>query len=258
MNKRAKALIIPKSGAFFVIDASQIEFRIIVHYINDARAIEAYRTDPKTDFHRWVAELTHMDRDPAKNVNFACAYGAGKTKVTRMLAANETVIREVLEEVAKLSLPDKERIEALALRTRARAEAMYSTYHSTLPGIRRTAKFADETARKRGYVFNAYGRRRKLPSNACHKAFNSLVQGCAMDFIKDRMIELDSLAEEFGAPMVFNVHDELGFDGPPEVVESVEFQTAVVATAQVQSVPFRVPFLWTSGHSRNNWAEAKK
>jgi DNA polymerase I-like protein with 3'-5' exonuclease and polymerase domains len=258
MNKRAKALIIPKAGAFFVIDASQIEFRIIVHYINDAGAIDAYRRDPRTDFHRWVSELTHMARDPAKNVNFACAYGAGRTKVTRMLATNETVIREVLEEIAKLNIPEKERVAALATRTRARAESMYATYHSTLPGIRITARAAEETAQKRGYVFNAYGRRRKLPSNSCHKAFNSLVQGCAMDFIKDRMVALDAPCETAGAPMVINVHDELAFDGPPEVIESPDFQRMVVESAQVQSVPFRVPFLWTSGSSRKNLAEAKR
>lgn len=258
MNKRAKGLIIPRRGAFLVIDASQIEFRIIVHYIGDAGAIEAYRTDPKTDFHRWVANLSQMDRDPAKNLNFACAYGAGKAKVTRMLAGNDKVIEAVCREVDASGVTDlRERRLMIERMTKERALQMYTTYHERLPGIKATSRLATDTARKRGYVFNAYGRRRNLPSTACHKAFNSLVQGCAMDFIKDRMVALEGLTQAAGVDMVANVHDELVFDGPPEVIEDVEFQSRLLACAEVQSVPFDVPFRWSLGHSRESWAVAK-
>ena len=48
-------------------------------------AAERYRNDPDTDFHALVGEMTGLDRDMAKAVNFAKIYGAGVEKFAEMI-----------------------------------------------------------------------------------------------------------------------------------------------------------------------------
>ncbi len=101
LNKRAKKLIHPLPGyAFLSCDYSQVEFRLIVHYGDDKDAIKAYRENPETDFHQWVAELCGVDRKQAKNLNFAMGYGAGKAKVLSMLASDPMIIEAISKEIA--------------------------------------------------------------------------------------------------------------------------------------------------------------
>ena len=52
LSKEAKELILPFDNQHFVsFDESQVEFRLIVHYIQDSKAIEAFNENPDTDFH---------------------------------------------------------------------------------------------------------------------------------------------------------------------------------------------------------------
>ena len=46
-------------------------------------AAELYRNNPDADFHAIVAEMTGLDRDLAKAVNFAKIYGAGRRNLPR-------------------------------------------------------------------------------------------------------------------------------------------------------------------------------
>ena len=69
----------------------QQEFRLLVHHAllrnlpGAKEAAELYRTDPDADFHAIVAEMTGLDRDMAKAVNFAKIYGAGVKKFAEMI-----------------------------------------------------------------------------------------------------------------------------------------------------------------------------
>ena len=230
LNKRAKQLIKPDEGCEFGSwDASQIEFRMIVHYIKDVAAIEAYEQDKNTDFHQWVADLCGVSRKAAKTLNFAMAYGAGKRKI-----------------IEQLKTMDSD----------ADAAKIYRDYHERLPGIKVLSDQAAMSCKKRGYVYNAFGRRRHLPTRASHKAFNSVVQGCAMDYVKDRMVALsprynDRIKAE-GIRMAANVHDDITFCGQ----FSPEIKEYITETLEYQAIPFRVPFTWDSGFSNVNWAEA--
>lgn len=103
LSKAAKKLIWPDEGMELLsCDYSQVEFRIIVHILRDPECIAAYAKDPDTDFHSWVAEMCHIARDPAKNVNFAIGYGASKRKVTTMLAGNMDLMGELGGEVDRM------------------------------------------------------------------------------------------------------------------------------------------------------------
>jgi len=265
-NVRAKQLIVADDGRVLLVgDASQIEFRGIIHYIEDEEAIAAYAENPDLDFHMWVAGICHMERDPAKTVNFSIGYGAGKKNVTGQLARDKSVMAEVQEQV-------KQEIEAgvtmhadRATRYRElcerRAVTIYETYHERLPGIRKMSRLAANTAEKRGFVFNAFGRRRHIPPDRARIAFNSIVQSWAGDIIKERMIALSSRynkkMRDADSHLILNVHDELGFDCPQEVGEDPEFQQYVKDTLCETELEFRVPIRWKVGVSRKCWAEAK-
>ena len=261
LNKRAKELIHPFEGMIFLsFDASQIEFRLIVHFIRDPEAIEAYKNNPKTDFHQWVADLCRIKRSPAKNVNFAMGYGAGKAKVISMLVSNPDVMREVNEELERLNVSDENRTKKYNDLCAIKAEEIYETYHGKLPGIKGVSNQATRTCKRRGYVFNPFGRQRKLPARAAHKAFNSVVQGAAMDYIKTRMIALSQRfnpkMKEWNIHIAANVHDEILFMGPPEHLLNEKVQRYILETLEIQTVPFRVPFTWDGNTSSTDWAEA--
>ena len=100
-NKVAKGLVHPPPGHHFIsTDASQIEFRTIVHYIKDEAIIKAYNDDPFMDFHQWVADQAGIERKPAKTVNFQTAFGGGVRKLVTTLAQNKHLVG-TLKPIAK-------------------------------------------------------------------------------------------------------------------------------------------------------------
>ena len=85
-----RSVFLPEEGELWCTSptVSQQEFRFIVHYAAIRRtcegqmeAAERYRTDPDTDFHALVAEMTGLERKSAKNVNFAKTVRRGREQV---------------------------------------------------------------------------------------------------------------------------------------------------------------------------------
>lgn len=120
----------PEPGELWLAaDYSQQEYRLIVHYAaafdlpGAARAVQRYVEDPSTDFHAYVAEITGLERKPAKDSNFAKAYGAQVPKFASMIGKS-------LEE----------------------AQAIYDQYDRELPFVSKLAQRMEELARQRGYV----------------------------------------------------------------------------------------------------------
>jgi len=264
-NKRSKRLLKPRDGYGFIsCDYSQIEFRLIVHFIEDQDAIAAYNSDPNTDFHQWVADMIRIKRTPAKKVNFGMGYGAGKRRVCRELEGNKDIIEEISYKVNEMveagEITPEQRHETFHTMCQERASEIYEQYHETLPGLKTTAKDCERVCRRRGYVFNPYGRRRHLPSKVAHKAFNTLVQGCAMDIIKERMVALsprnNAKIREWGIRIVANVHDEVLFEVPLELLHNEEVHQYLVTTLSSPQVNFSVPITTGLGISALNWAEA--
>lgn len=262
---RAKRLILPRVGRGLIsMDYSQIEFRLICHYIRDEAAIAAYRENPDTDFHQWVANLCEMARKPAKNVNFMMGYGGGKKKCVTMLSANAEVVgalRELIEQKAIAGeLPREQAQQMFEQACKARAERVYNGYHERLPGIKRTAKEAEQVCKQRGYVRNLFGRRRYLPADKAWLAFNNLNQSSAADIMKERMVALaeSDLARELDVHALANVHDELLLDVPLDLETDIEAQRRLVEFMEQAPIPLRVPIRCTIGFSKVNWAEAAK
>jgi DNA polymerase-1 len=259
-NERSKRLIHPEEDEGFISnDYSQIEYRLIVHYIKDPDAIKAYRENPKTDFHRWVAELMHILRKPAKTLNFGMAYGAGKKKVVADLTCNPDIIAEMTEKVKHIEDMHR-RIITFNHLCKTHASDCYDRYHEMFPGIRKTSKTAMHIAKLRGYVKTAYGRRRYLDPRGAHKAFNTVIQGTAADIMKEAMVKLSPRynreSRSWGIHFRANVHDEILNGVPLEATYDPSLHKFICSNLQAPSFEFRVPIYTGIGVSTTDWAQA--
>jgi DNA polymerase-1 len=265
LNKSAKRLIHPPNGHVVLsADASQIEFRIIAHYVRDPALIDAYNTNPETDAHQYTADLAGATRPAGKTLNFTIGYGAGKKKVVSQLKKVPDLMQEIGRRVVKMvedgEIPEGRAELVFSRLVEERAAMIYDTYHRNLPGLKAVSNKAANNCKSRGFVFNTFGRRRHLPVKACYRAFNTAVQGGAMDYIKSRMNTLHEFynprMRAWGCKMFVNVHDEIGWYVPLETMDDQWFLPYLNAALCHQPVPFRVPFLWDMGFSPNDWAEA--
>jgi DNA polymerase I-like protein with 3'-5' exonuclease and polymerase domains len=257
-----RGLFLPEEGELWYSDDwSQIEFRLLVNYgrgKSAAKTRQRYVEDPTTDFHHYVADLTEIDRRPAKNINFGLVYGMGEAT----MAAN---LGRSLEEV----------------------KPMFNTYHDELPFIRDLYDECDRLAKRRGWIRTILGRKRRWnrwqtsdwkqskkdgafseeeaiekygkPPNIrrayTHKGLNSLLQGGAADIMKKAMVEIweTGICDVLGAPLL-TVHDELNWSVPQtkEATEAHNQAKMIMETC----VPLRLPLLVDSGCG-TNWGEAK-
>ncbi len=259
-SKDAKALFLPRPGmAFMSVDYSQIEFRTIVHYIQDEDAIHAYNEDPDTDFHQWVANVCKIKRKPAKTVNFMMGFGGGKEKTVTVLSNEMDVVADVSGALDKLiaegKLTEDQRMDAFAVMCRKRAEFVYDTYHNNLPTLKSTSRRCARACAARGYVFNVHGRRRHIPRDKSHIAFNAINQGEAADIMKERMVALRRVLPD-DVHMIASVHDEVLLEGPVATLCSLQFVARVVECMETLETPLRVPVRVSVGVSTVSWRDA--
>jgi len=264
-NSRSKSFIHPHIGNGFISnDYSQIEFRLIVHYCNMQKAIKQYNENPNTDFHQFVADLFHVKRKFAKTQNFGTAFGMGKRTTIERLETNESIMEEIGNIVNKLIEENKLDANLRILKFRElckkHAEAAYEAYHKEFPEIKLTSEKAKDTASIRGFVFDAYGRRRYLPGKFSRKAFNTIIQSCAADVMKERLVAIspryNSESRKWGIKNVANVHDNDLKETPLEVLYNPNLHKYICSILEDTAVKFRIPILIGLGISPNNWAEA--
>ena len=127
-----------------------------------------------------------------------------------------------------------------------------------------------ELAKEQGYVETVFGRRLYIPEinsrngqrrqYADRTAINAPMQGSAADIIKRAMITMDQWlgteavpdAEFEGIKMTMQVHDELVFEVPENVLDNaVQKITAIMSNA----AQLKVPLIVEAG-TGDNWDEA--
>ena len=251
LNTKAKRLIHPRKGnAFLSIDNSQVEFRFIVHFLRNLNALVSYQKNPDTDFHSWVSKMCGIPRKPAKNINFAIAFGGGKGKILQMLSTNMDLMGNLMEAASG----DIRRFEYLC---KQRGESVYNQYHEALPELKRVTRLASKTLVQNGYVRNAYGRHRHLPEKASWRAFNTVIQSSAADLAKEQMVNTSQRynprMKELSVTQVAAVHDEILFEGNKEVLTQ-ECQK-ISEVMERSSIQIRVPIRVDLGISDLNWAD---
>ena len=84
-------------------------------------------------------------------------------------------------------------------------------YFAQLPEAQRFISTVHAVIKQRGFVKNFYGRRRRLDSNDSYKAPNALIQGCAADYIKNRLVDMYKYIEynNLKTRLLVPVHDEI-------------------------------------------------
>lgn len=220
-----RELFVPARGRKLLdADASQIEFRLMVHYSRSERLIKAYHDNPDQDFHQLVTDLVLqncMSRTLAKNFNFMKVYGGGVDKVMIMTGMDEVTAREMDEKYKRL-----------------------------FPEAGRLLNFATRTAERRGYVKTYMGRRRRyVPGDRYYSALNAVLQGTAADLMK---LALKALYQECRKILLLRatVHDEVYGD-----VQTEADAKRVSEVLNEQRLPIRVPITWEVGTGKN-WKEA--
>jgi len=253
-----RSIFVPEDGEdWYKLDWSQIEYRLLV---NNAKhpsaelARERYRSDPSTDFHKWVAEISGVKRDPAKNINFGLVYGLGEESLAVQLGLT-------LDEARKL----------------------FELYHMNLPFVSQARKDASAAAASLGYVTTLLGRRRrfdlweprfrdgssgnkwavglpleqalaqwgnKLRRAYTHKALNGEIQGGAADLMKKAMEQVwfSEATNVLGAPLL-TVHDELDYS-VPRSQEGIEAITEVKHLMET-CVKLTIPIIADMKHGKN-------
>jgi DNA polymerase I-like protein with 3'-5' exonuclease and polymerase domains len=125
-----RGVFLPEEGEVWAKpDAKQQEFRFVLHYASQhhlpkaAEWVKRYIEDPDSDFHALTAATTGLERQRAKNTNFAKIYGAGPQKFAEMI--NQSL---------------------------AEATEIYNQYDANMPFLRRLSSIYQGQARSRGYI----------------------------------------------------------------------------------------------------------
>lgn len=207
-------LFVPGEGKLWIkADASQIEFRLFVHYSRSARLIKIFNEHPETDFHQQVADMCKILRKPAKNINFGRLFGMGRDKMA-----------------AQLGLSRKD------------SDLLYEAYDEKFPETRDLMNEVMAVAKNRGYVKTILGRRARFPGGErIHSSLNRVIQGTAADILKLKLLAVYNMRKALGFLMRLTVHDELGGD-----IERKEQAKRIkeVLDEPIAKLGIRVPLPW--------------
>lgn len=229
----------PRGFKFVKIDESQFELRLLDHFAQDPNMHNAFLEG--RDIHAEVAcrlwnfkygeflsayktgdKEAKQFRDAAKECNFAVVYGAGPPRLRETLTSYGYKFQ--LNEV----------------------KLFYYRYFEIFPRIRDFVNRVQSTIRRRGYIFNQYGRHKRVPANKAYVGVNYLIQGITADMLKDGMIRIDNnvLTPEYKSDIILAVHDEVDFlihedelDIIPTLVGELQFfpwcRTPIVAEVSI-------------------------
>lgn len=202
-DKRIRRAFIPELySKLWFMDLDQVEYRLYAHYAKIPALLEAIKNGYDVHaataamlFHRPLEEFIEAlhagekqaedARGKGKTVNFALIYGVGK---------------DHLAEILKCTVTEAEQLKYL--------------YFAQLPEAKIFINTVYQVIKSRGFVKNFYGRRRRLASDDCYKAPNALIQGCAADYIKEKMVDIYKylMYHKLKSTMRLVVHDEVAFN----------------------------------------------
>lgn len=231
-----------EGGEWACLDYSQQEPRILLHWANATaskklmafdstrkvveEAVERYWSDPSTDSHSMMAELTGLPRKQAKTLFLGLCYGMGGVKLAESLGLPTSTLTRRDGEVIRCA--GEEALDVL------------STFNKRLPYVDWLGRVCEARVRKYGYLTTLSGRRCRFPEDELgnrqwtHKALNRLIQGSAADQTKEAMV----LADKAGFRPQLQVHDEL--DLTVETRAEAEELAALMKEAVPLSLPSKV------------------
>jgi DNA polymerase I len=222
-------------------DYAQIELRVLAHITGDPGLLEAFQRGE--DIHTFTAaeifgvaagDVTAEMRRRAKVFNFGIAYGISDFGLASQLSIG-----------------------------RGEAQQFMDAYFTRYPRVAEYMRTTVELARRQGYVTTLLNRRRYLPDilsrnrqirEAAERiAINAPIQGSAADIIKIAMLRIhrDLLPEAPGLEMILQIHDELLFELPKDLVPGA---APKIRQIMEQAYPLAAP-LRVSVAAGPNWQD---
>lgn len=227
----------PDPGRIFVgIDYSQIELRVLAHLAQEEALIDAF--EKGLDIHSLTAskisdysyeEIEQFKdteghpcqkaRKNAKPVNFGIVYGLTAYGLSDQLSISES-----------------------------EAQAIIDAFFDSYKGIKSYMDKQISMARKKGYVVDMFGRKRRLRSQynkgfyggADRQAGNFPIQASAGGILKKAIVDLEPFLAKHDVNIALQIHDELLFDAPADVPRWVlEEIRSIMERAVELAVPVR-------------------
>ena len=211
-----RGLFLPEENERWAsLDYSQQEPRILVHYasLTGKRGltgsdlfVQAYRDDPKTDFHQMVADIAKIPRKQAKTINLALMYGMGQTKLAEQLDVTPEEAKHLIQQYHQQVPFVKELMDTVQRRV---GGPLGSGFVRSLLGRKcrfnlwEPNLFVSSKALPKEQAVIEYGNNIKRAYT--FKALNRLIQASGSDFSKRAMVEI----YKTGKVPLIQIHDEL-------------------------------------------------
>lgn len=230
LGRQIRRGFIPRSTDRSILSAdySQVELRILAHFSEDPKLLEAFKED--LDVHQFTATLlynvklsdvTREMRNVAKTINFSIVYGVSAFGLSQSLGIS---VNE--------------------------AQTFIDAYFERYSKVKQYLENQKEEARRQGFLKTIFGRRAYFPDINSHNvnrrqfaeraAINAPIQGSAADIIKVAMIRIQNELEKrnLKSLMILQVHDELVFDVVKAESKQVE---SLVKSNMEEAYPLRAP-----------------
>ncbi|MBO7378029.1 MAG: DNA polymerase I, partial [Clostridia bacterium] len=221
---------VPSDGEHILVgaDYSQIELRLLAHFSECEKLVEAYKNDE--DIHSLTASevfgvpigsVTKEMRRSAKAVNFGIIYGISEYGLAKNIKISPREAKKYIDR-----------------------------YFASYPNVKEYMEKNVEFARINGYVSTLCGRKRfirdinspnyNLRSFSERAAMNMPLQGSSADIIKIAMINVSNRLkrENLKSRLILQVHDELIIDALKTEKEQVE---KLLKEDMEHAVKLRVP-----------------
>lgn len=231
--KITRALFTASKGCVFgKIDYGQIEYRLICNIACGESGKEvrrAYAENPHLDFHKYVCDLTGLDRKRAKNMSFGVSFGMGLPS----MAENFGWTMEQAEEIS-------------------------DAYHSKMPFVAPTLSLVGDVAKERGYIKTVYGSHaRLLDKKKSYTMLNRYTQGSGAECLKLAIVNAykEGLWEKL--KVANTVHDELNMPYLEPTEESMLNLYRMAELMRTSMPNLRIP-LEASPELGDNWASTKE
>jgi DNA polymerase I-like protein with 3'-5' exonuclease and polymerase domains len=212
----------PDTHVLIGTDASSLELRCLAHYMDDKRFTHEVLTGDVHTANQKAAGL--QTRDQAKTFIYAFLYGAGPSKIGKVVGAG-----------AK------------------RGQSLISNFLKNMPNLKRLRDNITE-ASKSGTVKGLDGR--QLHIRSPHASLNTLLQGAGAIICKQWLVHIDERIRKSGidARLVASVHDEYQFEVAKKDIKSFGWITKQAMQETTQTLKMKCP-LDCEYKVGNTWAE---
>ncbi len=243
LGRKIRRGFIPENNNLILsADYSQIELRLLAHFSDEPKLIDAYNQDKDLHlqtasllFNKSESDITKDERTQGKTINFSIIYGIGARKLGKDLGIGTK-----------------------------KANSLISSYFEQYPKVKEFIETQKREGRKNIAVYTLFNRVRYLRqflsrrgdkvSHAERLSVNSPIQGTSADLIKVAMIKIKEEfdKEQLKSKLIIQVHDELVFEVVKNEVDKVkEIVKNIMENVRSLKIPLKVNI-----EIGNSWDEA--